>query len=230
MIFADNLMMKTISIIIIILFSTISFSQEEDNFIMNDSTEVQYFMFEGDTIPITEVALDDVYVLKKVNFENKDERIKYLILKRKVKKVYPYAKMASDKLIELTIQLDSIKKKRARKRYTKKVQKFIEQEFSEELKKLTRTEGQILVKLIHRQTGTTAYELVKELRSGWRAFWYNSTAKLFKISLKKEYDPIGVKEDYYIEDILQRYFLTETLERQNSALDFDYLDAVAKWN
>ena len=230
MIFADITIMRITLIIITLLYSIVTFSQEEDKKVLTDSIDTHYFMFEGDTIPITEVALNDVYVLKKIKFEDKDDRIRYLILKRKVKKVYPYAKMASDKLIELTTQLDSIKKKRARKRYTKKVQKFIEQEFSEELKKLTRTEGQILVKLIHRQTGITAYELVKELRSGWRAFWYNSTAKLFKISLKKEYNPIEVKEDYYIEDILQRYFLTEVLERQNSALDFDYLDAVAKWN
>ena len=115
------------------------------------------------------------------------------------------------------------------RRYTRKVQKYIEGEFSEELKKLTRTEGQILVKLIHRQTGTTAFDLVKDLRNGWRAFWYNTTASLFKISLKEEFRPVEVHEDYLIEDILQRAFAANRLERQKSVLDYDYAQLSNKW-
>ena len=121
------------------------------------------------------------------------------------------------------------KKKRQQKRYTRKVQKYIEGEFSDELKKLTRTEGQILVKLIHRQTGTTAFDLVKELRSGWRAFWYNTTASMFKISLKEEFRPEEIHEDYLIEDILQRAFAAGRLERQKSVLDYDYAQLTNKW-
>jgi len=100
---------------------------------------------------------------------------------------------------------------------------------SEKLKKLTRTEGQILVKLIHRQTGSTAFDLIKELRSGWRAFWYNTTAKAFKISLKKEFNPELVQEDYLIEDILQRAFAYDKLDRQKSVLDYDYASLSNKW-
>jgi hypothetical protein len=120
-------------------------------------------------------------------------------------------------------------KSRKRKKYTKKVQKYIEGEFSEELKKLTRTEGQILVKLIYRQTGTTSFDLVKELRNGWRAFWYNTTAKMFKISIKEEFHPDIIEEDYLIEDILQRAFTAEKLERQESVLDYNYGDLSNKW-
>jgi hypothetical protein len=98
------------------------------------------------------------------------------------------------------------------------------------LKKLTRTEGQILVKLIYRQTGNTAFSLVKELRSGWRAFWYNTTARMFKISIKEEYHPEEVHEDYLIEDILQRAFAANVLQRQNSVLDFDYASLTNKWD
>jgi uncharacterized membrane protein YheB (UPF0754 family) len=137
--------------------------------------------------------------------------------------------LASERLVELNDSLTKIKKKRHQKRYTKKVQKYIEGEFSEKLKKLTRTEGQILVKLIHRQTGSTAFNLVKELRSGWRAFWYNTTAKAFKISLKEEYQPEKVHEDYLIEDILQRAFAYDKLDRQKSVLDYDYASLSNKW-
>jgi len=132
-------------------------------------------------------------------------------------------------LVELNDSITLIKKRRHQKRYTRKVQKYIEGEFSDELKKLTRTEGQILVKLIHRQTGDTAFDLVKNLRSGWRAFWYHTTAKMFKISLKEEFVPTAVHEDYLIEDILQRAFAADRLERQKSVLDYDYATLINKW-
>jgi len=125
--------------------------------------------------------------------------------------------------------LESIEKKSAKKKYTKVIHKYLENEFSTELKKLTRTEGQILIKLIHRQTGETTFELVKRLRSGWKAFWYNTTASAFDISLKREYDPENIEEDYLIEDILQRSFQSGILERRNSVLDFEYWDLSNKW-
>jgi len=84
--------------------------------------------------------------------------------------------------------------------------------------------------IIHRQTGKTTFELIKELRNGWRAFWFNNTASLFNISLKREFDPMYVKEDYLIEDVLQRNFQDGRLEKQPSALDFDYFEVVSKWN
>ena len=184
---------------------------------------------EGDSSWIKAISLDDVYIFGKLEFANKKERLRYYILRRKTLKVYPYAKLAAERLVELNDSLSKIKKRRHQKKYTKKVQKYIEGEFSAELKKLTRTEGQILVKLIHRQTGSTAFSLVKELRSGWRAFWYNATAKAFKISLKEEFRPTAVLEDYLIEDILQRAFAANQLQRQKSVLDYDYASLSNKW-
>ncbi|GMN09155.1 DUF4294 domain-containing protein [Croceitalea sp. MTPC9] len=194
-----------------------------------DSVADYYVRFEGDSILHSSISLDEVYIFGKLEFTNKKEKLRYFILRRKTLKVYPYAKLASERLVELNDSLTKIKKKRHQKRYTKKVQKYIEGEFSAELKKLTRTEGQILVKLIHRQTGSTAFNLVKELRSGWRAFWYNTTAKAFKISLKEEFKPEEVHEDYLIEDILQRAFAYDKLERQKSVLDYDYAMLSNKW-
>lgn len=199
------------------------------NNIEQDSTDVTYIVVEGDSIPKAAIDLDEVMLLHKLKFDSKKDRIRYLILRRKTIKVYPYAKMAAERLDSLTKTLQTMTRKRQRKRYTKKVQKYIEGEFSDELKKLTRTEGQILVKLIHRQTGRTAFDLVKELRNGWRAFWYNTTANVFDIKLKKEFDPWNEKEDYLIEDILQRNFQSGKLERQKSALDIDFYDLTNKW-
>ena len=195
-----------------------------------DSTLVDYIIVEGDSIPRTSIDLDEVMLLHKLKFDSKKDRIRYLILRRKTIKVYPYAKMAAERLDSMNKRLDSIKKKRHKKKYAKQVQKYIEGEFSEELKKLTRTEGQILVKLIHRQTGKTAFNLVKELRNGWRAFWYNTTASMFDISLKRQFDPLNEKEDYLIEDILERSFQDNILERQAPAFPIDFLDLTAYWN
>ncbi|WP_435625831.1 DUF4294 domain-containing protein [Flagellimonas sp.] len=201
------------------------FSQE----ISKDSVTEYYVRFEGDSILRSSIELDEVFIFSKLEFANRQEKLRYYILRRKTLKVYPYAKLAAERLVELNDSLDKIKRKRHRKRYTKKVQKYIEGEFAEELKKLTRTEGQILIKLIYRQTGKTAFALVKELRSGWRAFWYNTTAKAFKISIKEEFHPEYIHEDYLIEDILQRAFASEKLVRQKSVLDYDYALLSNKW-
>ncbi len=195
-----------------------------------DSNETFYYIIEGDTIPREYIDLEEVVLLNKLEFTSKEDRRRYLILRRKTRKVYPYAKLAAERLTTMTERMKTLDRKRDRKRYTRRVQKYIEEEFSEKLKKLTRTEGQILVKLIHRQTGRTAYSLVKELRTGWRAFWYNTTASMFDISIKEEYMPYEVKEDYLIEDILERSFQANVLERQKPAFTIDYLDLTAHWN
>ena len=192
-------------------------------------TSAYLVRMEGDSSWIKAIALEDVYIFGKLEFDDRKEKLRYYILRRKTLKVYPYAKLAAERLVELNDSLQHITKKRHKKRYTKKVQKYIEVEFAEELKNLTRTEGQILVKLIHRQTGSTAFDLVKNLRSGWRAFWYQTTAKAFKINLKREFIPTEVHEDYLMEDILQRAFASGRLARQRSVLDYDYASLSNKW-
>lgn len=201
----------------------------EKDTIAQDTLQGEYFIVMGDTVVRETIDLDEVLILSKLKFSSDKERRTYLILRRKTRKVYPYAKLASERLLELEARLDKIKSKRDRKKYTKIVQNYIEDQFSVELKKLTKTEGQILVKLIHRQTGTTAYSLIKDLKSGWRAFWYNSTASLFNISLKEEYHPESNQEDYLIEDILQRSFQAKILEPQSSVLDFNFHELTNKW-
>ena len=214
--------------VISILFFPVFLSAQINN-IETDSTQTTYVIVEGDSIPKTAIDLDEVMLLHSLKFDSKEDRIRYLILRRKTLKVYPYAKLAAERLDSLTTHLAKLKNSRQKRRYTKNVQKYVEGEFSDELKKLTRTEGQILVKLIHRQTGRTTFDLVKELRNGWRAFWYNTTANVFDIKLKKEYDPWNDKEDYLIEDILQRNFQNGRLEKQKSAMDIDFFKLTDKW-
>lgn len=222
--------MKNI-IYILLLFPLLLLAQIEERpqLVEQDTTGYDYYFVEGDSIPVSSIDLDEVMLLHKLKFDSKQDRRRYLILRRKTIKVFPYAKMASERLDSLNSRLNRLVKKRDKKRYAKKIQKYIEGEFSDELKKLTRTEGQILIKLIHRQTGKTTFELIKELRNGWRAFWFNNTASLFKISLKREFDPENEKEDYLIEDILQRNFQSGRLERQKPAFEIDFFKLSNKW-
>ncbi|MEQ6123204.1 DUF4294 domain-containing protein [Pseudotenacibaculum sp. MALMAid0570] len=173
----------------------------------------------GDTLTIN---LDEVSVIPRLKFNSPDDARYYYWFRSKVYKAYPYARLASERLDSLNARLNRIKKKRKRRKYTKRAQKYLEGEFTDQLKKMTRTEGRILIKLIHRQTGKTAFENIRKLRSGWKAFWYNTTANLFKLSLKTEYHPESVNEDYLIEDVLQRAFMDEKLPVQKSKLEFDF--------
>ncbi|MDO6492963.1 MULTISPECIES: DUF4294 domain-containing protein [unclassified Cellulophaga] len=217
---------KGISFITSLLFTLLSTAQIESQ---KDSVDLELYKIEGDSVYDTSISLNEVYVFGPLKFASKEEKLRYYILRRKTLKVYPYAKMAAEKLVVLNDSLQKLNKKSKKRKYTRKVHKEIEDQFSERLKKLTRTEGQILIKLINRQTGDTAFGLVKELRNGWRAFWYNTSAKFFKISIKEEYHPESVHEDYLIEDILQRAFAKGRLKEQPTVLNYDYTSLSNKW-
>jgi len=161
----------------------------------------------GDIFFITDVA--EVKVLA---FKNKEEKKKYNILKRRVLKVYPYAISAKEKLMNIQIGLDSIRKRRHKKRYTKEVAKWVKEEYADRLKNLTMSEGKILVKLIHRETQTTSYKIVKSYRGRFNAFFWQTMAKFWDNNLKTEYDPVNNREDMLIEHILIQAELEGKLE------------------
>jgi len=211
-----------ILLLCVLIISTQLYSQKT-----NDSIPLseQYLVFEGDTLLI---ELDEVMLLKSVKFKTTYDQKYYYWFRKKVLKAYPYAKLASERLTVLNERRENIKSKRKKREYTVRIQKYMEGEFTAQLKKLTRTEGRILIKLIHRQTGETAYDVVKDLRSGWKAFWYNTTANMFKLSLRLEYNPEKVNEDYLIEDILQRAFIAGILKEQPSKLPYDYINLSTK--
>ncbi len=169
------------------------------------------YIVEGDTLVNPYVDLTEVVVLPELKFNSYKDYLTFQRLKRRTLKVYPYAKLASERLMVLNERLAKIKRKRAKKQYTRRIEKFLEQEFEAELRKLTRAEGRILLKLIHRETGQTTHDLIKKLRSGWRAFIYQTTAKFFDLDLKITYNPTGVEQDKQIEGILLRTFADGTL-------------------
>ena len=194
----------------------------------NDSIQKppNYSVFEGDTVI---VHLNEIYLLGKLKFKSTYDQRYYLWFRQKVLKAYPFATLAADRLNVLNERLENIKSKSKKKAYTKLVQNYLAGEFTDQLKKLTRTEGRILIKLINRQTGNTVFQIAKQYRSGWNAFWYNTAASFFKLSLKDIYDPYNNNEDFMIEDILQRAFLDGTLIEQPPKIPINYKEASLKW-
>ena len=174
-----------------------------------------------------EIPLPEVSVYKPLTFSNEEIRKKYYRLKKRVFKVYPYAKLSAERLQILNERIANVKSKRKKKQYIKRLQKYTYEEFAPTLKKFYYSDAKILIRLIHRQIGITAFDLLKEYRSGWVAFWWQRLAGLFDISLKGEFRPMDDYEDFLIEDILQRAFDLEELERR-PAVKQPPLDSIYK--
>ncbi len=194
---------------------------------VKDTIKMGYLLQENDSILSAPVLLEEVVISKqKLDPEAKKQ---FLILQNRVLRVYPYAKVAADRLTALNKNMALMQTSKEKKKYLKIVENYLENEFTSQLKKLSRKQGQILVKLIHRQTGSTTFDLIKDYKSGWKAFWSNNTARLFDINLKTKFDPLSENEDYLIETILFRAFNSGKLPIQASANPVDYDELSEIW-
>jgi hypothetical protein len=162
-------------------------------------TTVYAIIVDGDTIPV--ITLKEFSVVVPRTFSNPKEAEKWDRLKRDVKKAYPYAKIAGQKLKEYNDVLAEMKNEKERKAFLKVKEKEMKEEFENDLKKLTIKQGRILIKLIDRETGSTSYDLVKELRGSFSVFMWQSLARMFGTNLKDTYDAKG--EDRAIEEIVK---------------------------
>jgi len=153
----------------------------------------------SDTIPMVVLPETRVYHRKDYEYLYLKRRYRRLIIN--VKRAYPYAKIAGIRLKELDDHLVTLKSEKERKEYIELAEKDIMDEFEKEVRHLTVTQGIILVKLIDRETGRTSYQVIRELRGGLTAFFWQGIARIFGNNLKAEYDPDN--NDRIIEDIVQ---------------------------
>lgn len=167
-----------------------------------DGELVTYMVTENnDTLLIAE--LEDVSVSSLRQFENRDEYRRYLKYRRYANKVYPYAVKAI-KIFKETEMVTQTMKKAKRKRHIKRLQKELKDEFEAPLKKLTRTQGKILVKMIEKELDKPFYSLVKNLRGGMTATYWSTLGYMYGYRFKDGYtkgeDPImdAVLHDYNI--------------------------------
>ncbi|MBS1522737.1 MAG: DUF4294 domain-containing protein [Bacteroidetes bacterium] len=165
----------------------------------NDTIKTYVTNIDGELVPMIvtpEIKIVDVRI-----FKSKADRDAYNRLRYNVYKVMPYAKLAADRYQKLQRSLATTADKKVQKRMVDTCETEIKALFKKEIENLTISQGEILIKLIDRQTGTTSYEMVKDLKGGLKAFMFQSVARFFGHNLKETYDP---SEERDIEAILQQ--------------------------
>ena len=154
------------------------------------TVKVSKVIDKGDSIPYMEIS--NVYVYPKITFDSKQKQNAYLRLVRNVKKVLPIAKEANQIIVETYEYLETLPNKKARDEHLKLVEKSIVRDYKPKMKKLTYSQGKLLIKLVYRECDSSTYDIVKAVLGPVRAGFWQAFAWCFGASLKKGYDPEGV--------------------------------------
>jgi hypothetical protein len=192
--------MNRIVLIMLLFFIPVMHMEGQDTVLFSVGRDSMYGIINGsDTVFLSTIT--DAYVTseRKSRRELRDMR-KYRRLVYNVKRVYPYAKIAGQKFREIERVMDTLKTERQQRQYINAVEADIKTRYEKELESLTITQGRILIKLIDRETGHTSYELVQQLQGNFKAFLWQTLARLFGSNLKMTFDEEG--EDKLINDIV----------------------------
>lgn len=146
-------------------------------------------VYNGDTIPY--IQLPTVYIFKPLKFSNDRERAEYYRLVRNVKKVYPISREINRTIIETYEYLQTLPNEKARQKHIKRVESGLKEQYTPQMKKLSFSQGKLLIKLVDRQSNQSSYDLVKAFMGPFKAGFYQTFAALFGASLKKQYEPTG---------------------------------------
>ena len=176
-------------------FTSVILSQD-----LNIST---YDIIDGDTI----INSKKFPELDLISFKTNEEKINYYRTKKRIRKVYPIALFAKNKLNEIRSSLDTIPKNRKKRKFKRELGKWVKNEYEPIFRKMSIKEGRILIKLVYRETNYTTYELVKDYRGRFSAFFWQRVIKAYDNDLKMKYDPISNSEDELIESILNELIL-----------------------
>ncbi|MEZ4988067.1 MAG: DUF4294 domain-containing protein [Saprospiraceae bacterium] len=178
--------MKLFFLSIALLVSVVSSAQKTGYTRVND----QYYRYMiddcGDTLIVA--SLDDVSVSSLRSFENDEDYRRYRRYRQYAVKVYPYAVQAI-RIFKETERATQELSDRKSKKYIRRLQKELKEEFADPLKNLSKTQGLILIKMIERELDTPMYELIKDLRGGVTATYWNALGKLFSHDIKEGYTP-----------------------------------------
>lgn len=178
---------------------TLSGQSQLDTLDISEINFLERVIIDGDTLLVADI--EEVYILPPKKFKNKRERRRYSRLIRNVKKVYPYAQIAREFFDSVNSQLVHYEKERDKKQYIKSVENELLAGYEDDLKKLTISQGRILLKLIDRELDSAPYALIKEYRGDFSAVFWQTIARIFGNNLKDRYDPDG--EDKSIDEIVR---------------------------
>lgn len=189
---------RYILIPILLALLSVSDGTAQTSEIQEDGYIVPFCIYEGDTIPA--IRLRTVYIYKPLIFKNERQKRAYNKLVRDVKKVYPISQEIHQIIIETYELLMTLPDKKARDKHIKAVEKGLKKQYTPRMKKLTFSQGKLLIKLVDRQNNQTSFELVRAFMGPFKAGFYQTFAAIFGASLKKDYDPEG--EDKMVERII----------------------------
>src|SRR5690606_33717906 len=200
--------------ILISILSSFLLGQEEPS---KETNTLSKELSEMDSISPEDLAIFDTIQLENaevmhLHLETEMEKKYYLWLRKRVRDVWPYVKVAVEEYNDIQDTAQYFNSKRAKRKYIKKRQEDLADQFEGKLKDLSLSRGQILIKLIHRETSQTTYDIIKDLRGGVNAFLWNSAGGAFDLDLKTEFDPHKTREDLYIQVILEKDFRSGRLE------------------
>lgn len=186
-------MMRQLLTLLLLTF-TVGIKAQEETSEMGSPTfvptvKVSKVLRDGDSIQYMEMS--NVYVYPPVTFESKRQQGKYMRLVNNVKKTLPIAKQARQMLIETAEYLETLPNKKAKDEHMKRVEQAVYREYKPKMKKLTYSQGKLLIKLVNRECNSTSYEAIQAFMGPLRAGFWQAFAWAFGASLKKEYDPEG---------------------------------------
>ena len=154
---------------------------------------------DGDTVPV--FALTGITVFPELKFKNKKEENFYWRTVRDVKLTLPYAKLIAETLIETYEYIETFPTKKEREDYLKQMEKSLFEQYKPILKRFSRRQARVLVKLIQRETHQSSYDIIRAFLGSFRAGFWQAFGKLFGVSLKAGYDPAGDREDAILERV-----------------------------
>lgn len=197
-------MMKKLGLLWILLLSQLTIAQIEDENDFNFQTEIsnaQIDTLNWDQYSVIHLGETHAYAL---NLKTDNEKKYYLWLEKRVDDVYPFVQKAVREYYQIKDSARNIENNRDRRKFIRNHYNSLANQYEDSLKSMTVSRGQIMTRLIERETGITTYDMIRELRGGMNAFLWNSAGGAFSINLKDRFDPQKTREDRFIQVIIQR--------------------------
>lgn len=163
----------------------------------DDAQRAKIFEINGETV----VVMDEIILQKKPHFNNQLDINYYYFLNKKLNRTYPLFLTALQQYQDIQTEVSKMDNN-TKRNYLRQRQSQLADQYEAQLRDLTTTEGQVFAKLMNRATGKTVYEIIKELRGGWSAFWWNVKGNMADVDIKKEYDPYRNRDDEFLENLL----------------------------
>ena len=181
----------------------------------DERQKAKIYEMNGETV----VVMDELVLLNKPKFNNQLDKNYYFFLNKKLYRVYPLFLTALQQYRDIQKEMTNLDSN-AKRKYIKDRQNMLADQYEKQLRDLTTTEGQVFAKLMNRATGKNVFEIVKELRGGWSAFWWNVKGKMADIDLKDQYNPYRNRTDEFLESLLQSNWNSGYLQPYPGAKDF----------